>query len=195
MKIFNTSSRAVILGGIFFLIPLLLIILLLTNAIKILLPIGRELVEVFGIHSIFGATTVTIVTVLLILFLCYLSGYLVQKGLVSNWGQKMEDRLFLMLPSLQMLKYRLLGDKPTKPEDDNWKAILLKEDNHYIIAFITATTNNFYSIYIPDAPKMDAGELRFITKKDCKFTPISMKEAMKSLNSFGRDSDFSKLIK
>ncbi|WP_121665664.1 DUF502 domain-containing protein [Mesonia aquimarina] len=190
MKIISNSSRTVILGGIFFLIPLLIIIFLLTHAIKILLPLGRELVDILEIHSVFGATTVTIVTLFLLLVFCYLSGYLVQKGLINDWGQQMEDHLFLMFPSLQMLKYRLLGDKPSTVEDDNWKAILLKEDNHYNIAFITGLKENYNSIYIPDAPKIDAGELRYIAKDDCDFIFISMKEAMKSLSSFGRDGNF-----
>ena len=192
MKIFNKSTNAVILGGIFFLIPLLIFIVLITHAIKLATPLGRKLVDIFNIHSVFGAATVTIFTVAILVFICYLSGYLVQKGLVNDWGQKVEDKLFLLFPSLQMLKYRLLGDKPAKKDDDNWKSILLKEDIFYRIAFITSYKDGFFSVYVPDAPRMDAGEICFIAKVDIEFIPISMKDAMNSLNSFGRDGTLEK---
>ncbi|WP_417443615.1 hypothetical protein [Joostella sp.] len=194
MKIFNKSTNAVILGGIFFLIPLLIFIVLITHAIQLATPLGRKLVDVFHIHSVFGAATVTIFTIVILILVCYISGYLVQKGLVNDWGQKVEDKLFLLFPSLQMLKYRMLGDKPAKEDDDNWKSILLKEDQFYRIAFITNFKNGFYSVYVPDAPRMDAGEVRFIEKTDIDFIPISMKDAMNSLNSFGRDGKLEKYI-
>ncbi|MEL4306642.1 hypothetical protein [Joostella sp. CR20] len=194
MKIFNKSTNAIILGGIFFLIPLLLFIVLITHAIQLAMPLGRKLVEVFHIHSVFGAATVTIFTIAILVFICYLSGYLVQKGLVNDWGQKVEDKLFLFFPSLQILKYRLLGDKPVQESDDNWKSILLKEDNFYRIAFITSFEKGFYSIFVPDAPRMDAGEIRFIAETEITFIPISMKDAMNSLNSFGRDGALEKYM-
>ncbi|QLE00692.1 hypothetical protein HX109_03610 [Galbibacter sp. BG1] len=195
MKFFNKSTNAVILGGIFFLIPLLLIILLITHALQLLLPIGRKIVELLHIHSLFGAATVTIVTILIIVLVCYLSGFLVQKGLVNDWGQKVEDKLFLFFPSLQILKYRLLGDKLSQNNDsDNWKAILLKEDVYYRIAFIISEEKDVLNIFIPDAPRMDAGEIRHFKMKDCEYVTISMKDAMNSLNSFGRDGQMGKYI-
>ena len=73
---------------------------------------------------------------------------------------------------------------------NRWKAILLKEDRHYSIAFITNTdTEGNLSIYIPDAPRMDAGEIRIMAAEDCDYRPISMKQAMAALGSFGRDGD------
>ncbi|MDG3584044.1 hypothetical protein [Galbibacter pacificus] len=192
MKIFNRSTNAVIIGGVFFLTPLLILIILISHALKLLFPIGRKLVDLLSIHSLFGAATVTIITVFILLLICYISGFLVQKGLVNDWGQKMEDRLFLLFPSMQMLKYRLLGDKPKAKHkrSENWKAILLQEELYYRVAFITETKDNYYSIFIPDAPKLDAGEVRFFLIKNCRYIPISMKEAMKALNSFGRDANF-----
>ncbi|MCM5662695.1 hypothetical protein [Galbibacter mesophilus] len=195
MKFFNKSTNAIILGGIFFLIPLLVIILLVTHALQLLLPVGREIVKVLGIHSIFGAATVTIITLLFIILICYFAGFLVKKGLVNSWGQKVEDKLFLLLPSLQILKYRLLGDNPIKKDDDNWKAILLKEDIYHRIAFIIAENDGFLSIFIPDAPRMDAGEIRYFSSETCEYTPIAMKDAMNALNSFGRDGNLQNYIK
>ncbi|ETN94199.1 Uncharacterized membrane protein [Zhouia amylolytica] len=195
MSVYKRPSRALILGGLFFVIPLIIFIFLINNAIHLLLPIGRKLIDLLNIHTIFGAATLTIVSVLLLLGLCYISGLLLEMGVVHQWSQKMEERLFTIFPSLQMLKYRLLDEEQDLTKD-HWKAILLKEDQSYILAFITnETENGFLSLYIPDAPKMDAGEIRYLNKENCEFISIPMQNAMKALNTFGRDGELPSHIK
>ena len=193
--ILGKSTRAVILGGVFFLIPLLVIIFVLKQALGILLPFVRRLVGFFGIHSIFGAATVTILSILVLVLFCYLSGLLLKNGLVNDWSSKMEDRLYLMFPSLQMLKYKLLGEKHNQKKEGRWQAIMLREEDYYLIGFITSKNKEgFLSLFMPDAPKMEGGEIRIIHETKCDFIPISMKRAMQALNSFGRDGDLGEAL-
>ncbi len=195
MSFFNRSTKAMIIGGLFLIIPLLILLVVLSKAWSILKPVVGQLVEFFGIESIFGATTITIFVIFLFLLLCYLSGVMLRKGIISDWGERVEDQLFLILPSLQMFKYKMMGDSATHKNVSNWKPILLKEESFYGIAFITKEhENGFFSIYIPDAPKMDAGEIRFIPKAECTYLDISMKDAMQGLSSFGKQVPLSKLI-
>ncbi len=195
MNFFNRSTKAMVIGGLFLIIPLLILLVVLSKAWSILKPVVGQLVEFFGIESIFGATTITIFVIFLFLLLCYLSGVMLRKGIISDWGERVEDQLFLILPSLQMFKYKMMGESATHKNVSNWKPILLKEDSFYGIAFITKEhENGFFSIYIPDAPKMDAGEIRFIPKEECTYLDISMKDAMQGLSSFGKQVPLSKLI-
>lgn len=195
MKFISKPSGSVLLGGVFFILPILLILLLVKSALDILVPLGLKLSEIFDIHSVIGATSVTAVSLLILVALCYISGLLLKRGLVNDWDSKMEDRLFLLIPSLQMIKYRLLTEGEGMDNKNRWKAILLKEDRHYSIAFITNTdTEGNLSIYIPDAPRMDAGEIRIMAAEDCDYRPISMKQAMAALGSFGRDGDLGGML-
>ncbi|WP_375324126.1 hypothetical protein [Flagellimonas sp. GZD32] len=195
MSFFNRSTKAMIIGGLFLIIPLLLIMILLGKAWAILNPIVSGLVDFFGIHSIFGTATIAIFTILAFLLLCYFGGLLLRKGFIKDWGENIQDQLFLIQPSLQMFRYKMMGDSATHKNVSNWKPILLKEESFYGIAFITKEhENGFFSIYIPDAPKMDAGEIRFIPKAECTYLDISMKDAMQGLSSFGKQIPISQLI-
>ncbi|MFL9837137.1 hypothetical protein ABS768_06485 [Flavobacterium sp. ST-75] len=185
MSIIKKPTRAVILGGLFLVIPLVLILIIINHAIQILIPLGQKISDVLNIHSVFGAATLTVICVLLIIFLCYVAGMLIQIGLVRQWGKKMEQQLFLIVPSLQVLKYKLIDENRAGLEGA-WKAILLKDGDFYLLAFITDEGDDkFMSVFIPDAPNMGGGEIRFVEKSSCEYQPISMHVAMSTLNSFG----------
>jgi len=196
MSFLSRPTKSIIIGGLFLIIPLLVLIILVKHALELIVPPVRKMVDYFNIHSIFGAATVTILAVLCIILLCFLSGVLLRKGIVNEWGEKMEEQLFFLFPSLQMLKYKMISDEDALAVTrKRWRSILLKEDSHFIIAFITnEDENGFLSLYIPDAPKMDAGEIRLIKKTDCEFKEISMKTAMQAISSFGKRGNLSAAV-
>lgn len=184
MAIFKKSTRALIFGGLFFIIPFFLVVIAGKQLFEILHPLGQKLSAILGLHTIFGKSSVLIVTILIIILLCYLAGMLIEKGLVKNWNSSLEKKLFIFFPSLQMLKFRLIGDK-NKVINEVWQGILFREDNAFKIGFITEKSAKFTTIYIPDAPKIDAGEIRYMINADFEYHAISMKEAMSAIYNFG----------
>lgn len=193
MALFNKSTRALIFGGLFFIIPFFLVVVAGKQLFEILHPVGQKISSLLGLHTIFGKSSVLIVTILIIILVCYLAGMLIEKGLVKNWNSRLEKKLFVFFPSLQMLKFRIIGDK-NKVINEVWQGILFKEDNGYKIGFITEKTERFTTIYIPDAPKIDAGEVRYMINSEFEYHNISMKEAMSAIYNFGEGLDIDRLI-
>lgn len=185
MSFLKKSTQAVIIGGIFLVIPIVLIIIIIKHAVQLVGPVGKNVMLMLNIHSVFGAATLTIVCLLIIIFFCYLAGLFIRVGLVKQWSMKMEQHLFLFVPSLQVFKYRLL-DEEKAPAGTVWKAIIIRDGDFFLLGFITDEGDDkFMSVLIPDAPSMGGGEIRFIDKSDCEYYPITMKTAMNTLNSFG----------
>lgn len=188
------STQAFILGGVFFILPLLVVIILLTKGIHLLTPMGSKLVDLLGIEHVFGTATLSIICVALLLLICYCSGYLISHGLIRQWGGAVEEKMFLFFPSFQMLKYRMMGEQADHLEQ-RWQAALLKDNNAYRLAFITDQTEpDYISFFLPDAPRMDAGEIRYMSVEECEYVPISMQQAMNALNQFGRGLPLSELL-
>ncbi|MCA6073459.1 hypothetical protein [Fulvivirga sedimenti] len=185
MTVFKSTTRRILSGGILFLIPLTILVLIFGKFYAMIQPLAEKLGGFFGEHVFLGITTVSVTGFIIILLLAYLSGWLVQLGLLNFWGPRMEETLFRVFPSMQMFKYRLLPDEEI--EKLLWRAILLPEDKHYRIAFITDDSQpDHLSIFVPDAPRMDAGEVRLMKKSEFKGIEISMKDAMNALFHFGR---------
>ncbi|GAA4293108.1 DUF502 domain-containing protein [Aestuariibaculum suncheonense] len=194
MAKFKTPSSSLIVGGLFFLTPVLFIILLGTKAIGLLTPLAVKITEAFGLHSVFGGAAVLIVCVLIIIAICVISGYFIQKGVFSKWSTNIEEKLFVHFPSIQILKYRMIGDQETVI-NEFWDAIILEEEkDRYNIAFITERSEKFITLFIPDAPRLDAGEVRYVPKGSITYYPITMKQAMSGLYSFGKGMHIESII-
>lgn len=176
-----------VLGGLFLIIPLLLVLILSKKALAMLAPLGERISTALGVESLLGEMAVKVICVLILLLLCYVAGLLLQFGLVQHWSSKAEEHLFRFVPGLQILKYRMLDEESLK-QQTGWRAILLKDDEHYTLAFLTGKEDDPYlSIFIPEVPRMDSGEIRYIKKEECKYYVISMKAGMDSVISFGRN--------
>lgn len=193
MAFINKSSRALVFGGLFFMVPILLVLLAWKELHQILKPISTKISETLDLQSFFGPASIIIVTIILILLLCFVAGILIEKGIVKKWSSGLEKKLFVFLPSLQMLKFRLIGDRDNVI-NQFWQGIIFKEDNGYKIAFITDKTKNHTTIYIPDAPKIDAGEVRYMINNKFEYHNITMKEAMSAIYNFGEGLDIDNLI-
>lgn len=181
--------------GLFFLLPIVLIIFIVEKIIHLLTPIGNVISNSLKLHSFFGQTSVLLVCIFLLLSFCILCGYFVQKGVLKKWSSSMEEQLFILFPSLQVLKYRMVKNDKKSVINEFWQAIVFLGDHGgYNISFITESSEKFFTLYIPDAPKIDAGEVRFVKKSELTYFPISMQLAMSSLYSFGKGLAFEDLI-
>lgn len=190
----KNSTRALIFGGLFFMIPLFIIVVLIDSFFETIIPLVESLTKALNLESKIDGTGVLILSVSLILLVCFIGGYLIEKGILRKWSSGVEELLFAFLPSIQMLKFSLIGDK-TSVLNEFWKAILIQEsDGCYKIAFITDETETHETLYVPYAPKMDSGEVRYYKKGDYKYHIITMKEAMNAFYSFGKGLDVNKYI-
>lgn len=197
MWLFKRPIWAIILGGVFFLLPLLAIIVLVTRGVKLVLPLGHGIAQFFSIETLFGAATIGILSVIILLLIAYISGLLVSRGFLRTWSSSVEEKLFLMFPNFQMIKYQLIKDAD-KFIDRHWDAVLLEQDGSFKIAFLTDTKDpddEIVTFFIPDAPRIDAGEVCYMLKTECTYHSIPMKTAMDALSHFGRHKSIVNLVK
>lgn len=185
MSTFRKTFQTLTVGGLLFILPLVILILLVIKAIHLIRPLVHSLVEALGIHTIFGTATITIFSIILIILLCFLSGALIHMGLLKKWNSTFEETLYLLFPPLQRLKFRFFSEE--QDSESSWYSILLKREGCFKIAFIThKSENGFLSIFIPDAPDISTGEVILIPESDCIYHHIPRMEAMKMLQKFGK---------
>lgn len=194
MKLFKKPVWAIIVGGVFFMLPLLAAIVLLTRGVRLVVPLGEKLSGWLHLQNQFGAAAVFIVSIVILLLIAYLSGLLVSRGVLKQWGGAVEEKLFLLFPNFQVLKYQMLDDSQ-KFVNSKWESVLLDDNGAYNLAFITDKSNpEVLAFFIPDAPRPDAGEIRYMLRKDCTYHAIPMKSAMKALTAFGKQPEITELI-
>ncbi|MUP47092.1 DUF502 domain-containing protein [Gramella sp. BOM4] len=185
MSPFSTTFRALFVGGLLFLFPIVIFFVIIIKAIQIVRPIVHKLATMLGIETIFGTATIGVFAIIFIILLCYLSGYLIHRGLLKKWNSSFEETIYTLFPALRRLKFRLFSEDSNS--EDDWKSILFKRDDAFNIGFIThKSENGILSIFIPDAPEINNGEIILIAESKCIYHHIPRDQAMKLLVKFGK---------
>ena len=187
MKLFFKPIRNLIIGGVFFIIPLILLIIIITKALSLLKPLVSIVMEKTGLEGFFGAATATVFGVTIIVMISAIAGFLLQSGLIGAWGTSFEEWLFIHAPGLQAKKFLMQGDKEVHAKT-KWVPVLFQEEHYFRLGFITNEFKeaDILSLFIPDYPKLNSGEVRYYRISDLKYKKISMKEAAASFNHFGK---------
>ena len=176
--------QTIALGGFFYLVPAIIFIILIEKALDLIRPLSHWLSVQFRLESALGAMAVLIISILFLALICYLLGRLLDLGMIRNWSSNLEEFLFLLFPGLQIIRFRLLKDSPNKIP---WTPVLLREDPGWTVAFLTDDSlPGYLSFFLPDAPRIDAGSVKVISREECEYQEISMADALHAIRFFGK---------
>ena len=188
MKSILKIIKATFLGGILFLAPLVVLLIILEKGYgiiqKITLPLAKNLprIHVLGValQELFGIITIIIV--------CFLAGFLAKTSGAKRLIQKLEDAILSFIPGYSFIKKtneNIMGFE----SNQDLKVILVPTDAGLQFAFlIEKIDENKFAVFIPDAPNPWSGSLVFVEKKDITEVGISQKEALACIRKLGYGS-------
>lgn len=184
-----------ILGGVFFLLPLLLLSFFIRRIFQVLNPISLAIASFLDTPNVFNIVLVYLLSLLLLLLLCYFAGVLLNKGVIRNWNPAMDEKLFYLMPGLQRFKFSLTG-KEAHLWGGPWHAGLIKDNDCFRPGYVAHSADpDYYCVFFPDAPRMESGEIRYFHKDTMEYRQLSMKEMTDSFKKFGRTLPVSEVLK
>jgi uncharacterized membrane protein len=189
MKKFITTM----VNGLLFAIPLGVVILLFSKLLLSLEKLVEPVADLMGIQRFLGQFALTIVSVGLILVFCFALGYLLQRAIfLRTVGEAVEGFAVRVIPSLSFLK-SMADETFDLQGEHSWKGILLEDDGSWLPAFLIEETPQWQTVFIPEAPKGDGGEVRIFATGTIKFTVIELGQVRAGLRVYGYG--LSKLLK
>ena len=188
MKSILQIIKATFLGGILFLAPLVVLLVILEKGYaiiqKVTLPLAKNLprIHVLGValQELFG--------IIIIIVICFLAGLMARTSGAKRLIQKLEDGILSFIPGYSFMKNMnesIMGFE----SNEDLKVILVPTDAGLQFAFLIEQINeNKFSVFIPDAPNPWSGSVVFVEKKDITEVDISQKEALACIRKLGYGS-------
>jgi uncharacterized membrane protein len=184
MKSFFKFIRATLTGGVLFLLPAVLLIIVLSKAYVILAKISTPLSERLP-ERVLGFDGSMTLTIMLLILICFLSGLMFR----SVWIQKKVDRLektFLInIPGYSMIK-SITADSLGAKSEELLKPVAIRDGDTWNIGFLVEESEKLCMVFIPDAPKYDAGEMRVVEANNVQKLDIPTKNFIKAIKTFGK---------
>jgi len=186
MKRLLNFLRITIVGGVLFLAPIILIIIILGKAHKLALKLVRPLAEHLPFEPPFGFEAPWFLAAFLLLVFCLLAGLLAK----TVWARKMihwlEASLLSALPGYSFMKTvgeEYAGESPS----DKMQSILVRLDDSYLIGFkVEELSSGHTAVFIPGAPRPWNGDIMIVENDRIIFLSTSSKVAVNCLSQMGQ---------
>ncbi len=178
--------KTTIVGGVIFLIPLILLLMLLGKALDISKKVAAPIYHRLPIDSFAGIAVAEISAILLILLVCFVAGMLA----ISKPGKKLfafiDSKLILYLPVYAFIK-SMTGALYNEEEANEYlKPVLVTLDDQQQIGFeVECCDQNHSVVFFPGAPDPKSGTVAYINPERIEHLDANFKEVFQSLRRLG----------
>jgi uncharacterized membrane protein len=184
MKQFREFLVNTLVGGLLVLAPLYLAVLLLLKAMKSLVGLVRP----FAMLLPDWLPGETILSLLLVLVVCFLIGLAVRTQRGRAVRERIERSLFERLPGyalLRSLSQRLAGEN----QENTWKPALVEIEEALVPAFIVEELEDGrVTVFVPSVPTPFAGAVYILSPERVHPLDIPFTQAIQSISRWGSGS-------
>ncbi|WJS96098.1 DUF502 domain-containing protein [Flavobacterium johnsoniae] len=185
MKSIFKIIKATFLGGILFLAPLVVLLVILEKGYGIIQKVTLPLVNNLPKVKVLGLALQELIGILIIIVICFLAGLLARTAKARELIQKLEDGILSFVPGYSFMKSMNENIMGIESKDD-LKVILVPTDAGLQFAFlIEQIDENNFTVFVPDAPNPWSGSVVFVEKKDIKEIDMTQKQALACIRKLG----------
>ena len=187
--------KSTVVGGIFVLVPLVLLCIVLGQAATFAYEIIHPFVEWLPVKSVSTVSLAFVFAIALIVLVCFLAG-LVARTAVSQWFVgSLEQIILSFVPGYGLMKSMGQGWVGINAEEPH-QAVLVRFDDAEQIGFVMDSLDDGRSVvFLPDVPTPWSGTLVFVAAERITPLAVSTKQAIECLRQLGANTTkvFSKL--
>jgi uncharacterized membrane protein len=180
--------KTTILGGVLFLAPLAVLIILLGKVYQIGLTIVQPIDAVLPVKTMAGIAVVNILAVLAILLVCYLAGHLAKRQFLGSRLQTFDGMLTDAVPGYAVFKSTLGSVSRESSGEDLLKPVLVRFDDYEQIAFEVERSGKHAVVFLPGTPSVWVGDSVIVETERLTELDLPTFNAMRLQRVFGRGS-------
>ena len=180
--------RLTLIGGVIFLIPLVIVVAAVGKAFQIMQVVAAPLNRLIPIESVAGFAFIDILTIVVMVLLCLIAGLAAR----SPWGRKMyaklDELLLQMIPGYAWIK-GVTGEISDDEAEATMKPVLARFDDLFQVGFeVDRTDDGLVVVYLPGAPDPRSGSLSYMTADRIQRIDAGFTDVSKSFKKLGRGS-------
>lgn len=188
MKNIASFIKTTLIGGLFFVIPFVLIIIIFGKAIEILRKILSPITANIPVETIGGIHTARFIAFFILLLICFVAGLLAQTKKADEIKNWIEDNILSHIPGYSLLKGMSESAIGLDSEDLN-DVVLVNIEEVWQIGFLMDEIDDELNvIYIPGAPNPMSGDVFFIKNDRLKKLDLPELSALKIYKRLGLDA-------
>jgi uncharacterized membrane protein len=179
--------KTTVLGGVLFLLPIVLIIFLLGKALGFAKRLSDPLVQAAGISSIAGVATGTVMAVAMMVLISFAAGLLAHTRLGHATFARLENSVLSFFPQWRMAR-GLIESFETGTQTE-LEVVLVPTDAGWCLGFVLEKPEaDWWTVFVPGSPQWTSGSVSFVHVDQVQPTGLTPAQAMMLLRRCGGGS-------
>jgi uncharacterized membrane protein len=181
--------KTTIVGGLIFLVPIIVLAIIFGKALGITRKIVGPLTDLIGVETVAGVGVATLLGILVIVLFCFLAGLLAKTDLAKKIINWLEATFLSNIPGYTFMKS--MGESFASTDMAHGYAVVLARfDDGWQIAFLVEHIGNGHvAVFIPGAPSPWSGSVYFMTEDRIKTLDVPHKAVLKCIQRLGAGSN------
>jgi uncharacterized membrane protein len=181
----RSSLLAILMRGVLFLVPIVLIIVLVREAIRLVVNATKPVVQLVPTEDVLGIAVVEIAAIVLLVLVCFVAGLFAGTRLGAMLGARLERLILRRIPGFTLIKSMsqgLVGERDTSEV----KVALAWIEESWVLAFVMERhANGLNTVFIPSAPTPAAGSVYYLPDDRLKLLDVPVQAAMGCITRLG----------
>ena len=180
--------KATLIGGIVFLIPAALVVLILSYALRLVSKVAQPISSGLGLDQlgeVAGIGAATLLAILMLAVLCLFAGMVARTGggrWVSRW---FEGSPLGSLPHYQMIKSMVESVTQFEASTDIRPALVSIEDGWQVGYLIEPLHDGWVAVFLPQSPSPLSGNVMYFPATRVRLLDMTMIDAMTLVKRIG----------
>jgi uncharacterized membrane protein len=189
MKRGPSVIRTTVIGGAFFLLPIVVLALVLGKIFQLAAAVAKPLEQIVPIDTFIGVVIVNFIAIFGLLVICYLAGLIARIEFFRQYASRAEELLLGSVPGYAFIKTMASGLAQADNEMGKMNPVLVRLDEMYQMAFeVERTPKGYVVVYLPGAPNPWSGTVAYFTPDRIINLNLKATDAMKLVQVLGRGS-------
>ena len=186
MKSIGEFFKTTLLGGLFVLLPLLLLYMLLAEAVDLVIAFATPIADLFP-KGIFDEVHYKgLLALILIVGVSFIIGLTLRSETGKRMGRWIEDAILGRLPAYKALKGLTKGFADAGKEGAFKPAMMLSDDGERDPAYVIEEHGDGnVTVLIPWSPASFAGSVKVVARERIELLDVSMGDFSKALGNWG----------
>lgn len=185
MAAVKSFLKTTVAGGLVFLVPLVVLVIVLRHAMRLVGPFADSIAARFPAHEIAGVAIATLVAVLLLVLVSFVAGLLARTAAGRKAVAWLENSLFGRLPQYRMLKAMAEGFAHVEG-GRGLTPVLVNVDLGWQAGYqLESLQDGWVAVFLPQAPSPVSGNILYVPANKVRALNIPLREAMSLVRCMG----------
>ena len=173
-----------VIGGLFFLVPLMFLVYILGKAIAFMMVIAEPLADWLPVDTIGGIALANLLGILAVIIVSFIAGLIARHTIADGLVKSLESKVLMKIPGYAMVKGIKSGFDATDAE--GMKPVALQLGSAERIAFeIEKLGDGRSMIYVPSAPSPWSGITQILPADQVTYLDVSVAKVLELTEKYG----------